>query len=356
MPVSDDEGIARSMNFIKKNLTTILLIAVGLLGAGLIAYPTFSDWWNSFHQSRAVASYAQSVAGLSSEKYDEIILAAEEYNKKLSETGMLWTMDEAQQQEYENTLDVNDTGIMGYINIPKIDVTLPIYHGTDEAVLQIAIGHLSGTSLPVGGESTHCVVSGHRGLPSAKLFTNLDRLVEGDTWTMTALNRTVTYEADQIRIVEPSDLSSLTIEEGKDYCTLVTCTPYGINTHRLLVRGHRVANAQGDANVVADAMQTQTKFIAVFVGVPILLILFITMMIVTGRKKKLNSISRKAYAEFWSGDEKHRESSGPRMVDEFEVMQVGKGKSAESGSGRSENDLEEELDNIGDPDNWEDID
>ena len=185
-------------------------------------------------------------------------------------------------------LAVTDSGIMGYIDIPKIRVTLPIYHGTDETILQIAIGHIAGTSLPVGGASTHCVVSGHRGLPSARLFTDIDKLVEGDTFTMTVLNRTVTYEVDQIRIVEPTDLSNLQIEEGKDYCTLVTCTPYGINTHRLLVRGHRVANANGEANVIADALQIEPVYVAPVVAAPMLIILLILLFVMTSepfRKK-----------------------------------------------------------------------
>lgn len=254
----------------------------------MLLYPTFADWWNSFHQSRAVASYMDSVSALDTEQYEEILAEADAYNQKLAETGILWTLDEEQEKEYNNQLNVNDSGIMGYIDIPKINITLPIYHGIDEAVLQVAIGHIAGSSLPVGGDNTHCIVSGHRGLPSARLFTDLDKLVDGDTFTMTVLNRTVTYQVDQIRIVEPTDLSDLLIEEGKDYCTLVTCTPYGINTHRLLVRGHRVANAQGDAPVIADAMQIETIYIAPFLAVPILILLVIGMFILTGRQQRRN--------------------------------------------------------------------
>ena len=276
------------MQWFKKKLPTILLVFVFLAGVALILYPTFADWWNSFHQSRAVASYMDSVSALDTEQYEEILAEADAYNQKLAETGILWTLDEEQEKEYNNQLNVNDSGIMGYIDIPKINITLPIYHGIDEAVLQVAIGHIAGSSLPVGGENTHCIVSGHRGLPSARLFTDLDKLVDGDTFTMTVLNRTVTYQVDQIRIVEPTDLSDLLIEEGKDYCTLVTCTPYGINTHRLLVRGHRVANAQGDAPVIADAMQIETIYIAPFLAVPILILLVIGMFILTGRQQRRN--------------------------------------------------------------------
>ena len=276
------------MQWFKKKLPTILLVFVFLTGVALILYPTFADWWNSFHQSRAVASYMDSVSALDTERYEEILAEADAYNQKLAETGVIWTLDEEQEKEYNDQLNINDSGIMGYIDIPKINITLPIYHGIDEEVLQVAIGHIAGSSLPVGGENTHCIVSGHRGLPSARLFTDLDKLVDGDTFTMTVLNRTVTYQVDQIRIVEPTDLSDFLIEEGKDYCTLVTCTPYGINTHRLLVRGHRVANAQGDAPVIADAMQIETIYIAPFLAVPILILLVIGMFILTGRQQRRN--------------------------------------------------------------------
>ncbi len=277
------------MNWFKKNLTTIVLVFMALLGAGLIAYPTFADWWNSFHQSRAVASYAEAVAVMDYSHYDEIIYSAEEYNRQLGETGIQFMLDDEQLAAYNAELDITGSGIMGYIDIPKIKITLPIYHGVSDAVLQVAIGHLEGTSLPVGGPSSHCVVSGHRGLPSAKLFTDIDKLVTGDTWTVTVLNRTYTYEVDQIRVVVPTDLSELVITEGQDYCTLVTCTPYGINTHRLLVRGHRIENAQGEALVIADALQINTVFIAPFIAAPIILLLILNMIISTtyeGRMKR----------------------------------------------------------------------
>lgn len=274
------------MRFIKRHLITLILVLIGLIGAGLIAYPSFSNWWNTFHQARAVASYAEAVANLDREDYDRIIGEAQAYNARLAETGIIWQLNDAQLQEYKSILDINGSGIMGYIDIPKIHITLPIYHGIDDSVLQVAIGHLTGTSLPVGGEGSHCVVSGHRGLPSARLFTDLDKIVEGDTWTINVLDRTLTYEADQIRVVEPTDLSNLQIEKGQDYCTLVTCTPYGINTHRLLVRGHRIPNAQGDANVVADALQIETTYVAAFVAVPILIVLFVAAMLLMGRNSR----------------------------------------------------------------------
>ena len=288
------------MGFLKKHGVTLLLMLFLLIGAGLIAYPTFADWWNSFHQSRAVASYAEAVANLNTEEYDKVIQSAREYNKKLSKSGILWTMDEEQEKAYNKELDIGTSGIMGYIDIPKINVMLPIYHGIDEKILQVAIGHISGSSLPVGGKGSHCIISGHRGLPSARLFTDIDKMVEGDTFILTVLNQTLTYEVDQIHTVLPTELSDLQIEKGKDYCTLVTCTPYGINTHRLLVRGHRIANADGDAMVIADALQIEPVYIAPFLAVPILILLLIIMFIVTGRhsrrKKFYETVARKVNA------------------------------------------------------------
>lgn len=265
---------------------TLLLVLIGLVGVGLVSYPSIANWWNSFHQSRAVSEYTQTVANMNSGEYTEILDAADAYNQRLAETGILWNMSDEQKADYESQLDVSGTGVMGYINIPKIEVTLPIYHGTSEEVLQIAVGHIEQTSLPVGGESTHAVISSHRGLPSAKLFTDLDEMAAGDTFTITVLDRTVTYEVDQIRVVLPDDLSALAIEYGKDYCTLVTCTPYGVNTHRLLVRGHRVANAQGEARVVADAVQINPARVAPFIAIPILIIAIISVFIRTSGKKK----------------------------------------------------------------------
>lgn len=290
------------MRWIKENRVTLIIVAVGLLGIGLILYPSVADWWNSFHQSRAVASYAQKVANMDTSEYERILAEAEAYNNNLAINGINWKMSKEELAVYEKELDITGTGIMGYITIPKIHVELPIYHGIDDAVLQIAIGHLSETSLPVGGPSAHCVVSGHRGLPSAKLFTDIDKLVEGDTWTVNVLNKTLTYEVDRIRVVEPTDLSNLQIEQGKDYFTLVTCTPYGINTHRLLVRGHRVDNAQGEANVIADALQIEPVYIAPFLAIPFIVVLLIIMMVSTEYMKRRKKIRQKAENEFdWHG-------------------------------------------------------
>ena len=232
------------MNWFKKNRVTILLVLAMLAGAAIIAYPTFADWWNSLHQSRAVASYIQTVEKIDTAEYDRLLQEAEAYNRKLAESGIITRLMEEQKEEYDRQLKVEGTDIMGYIDIDRVKIHLPIYHGTDDAVLQVAIGHIEGTSLPIGGESTHCVVSGHRGLPSARLFTDIDRLVEGDIFTLTVLNHVATYEVDQILTVLPTEVESLEITPGEDYCTLVTCTPYGVNTHRLLVRGHRIPNIE----------------------------------------------------------------------------------------------------------------
>ena len=269
----------------RSNLTTWLLVLVMLVGIGIMAYPTVSDWWNSFHASRAIASYSNAVESVDKEKLDEMIQAAHEYNERLLKKPNPYTMTDEDLAEYNSLLDLSGTGIIGYITIKSIGVYIPIYHGVEESVLQIAIGHIEWTSLPVGGESTHAVVSGHRGLPSAKLFTDLDQLREGDTFTITVLNQMITYEVDQIRIVEPGDISELAIVPGKDYCTLVTCTPYGINTHRLLIRGTRVANEAGELVVPAEAFRIPNYITIPAIGVPLLFLTLIILLVVSGRKK-----------------------------------------------------------------------
>ena len=270
----------------KGNLSTIILILVFIAGLSLLLYPTVSDYWNSFHQTRAIAQYAEQVANLDEGAYEELFAEAEKYNRSLIGKEDRFLMTEEERTEYESILNISDSGIMGYIEIPKIKVELPIYHGTAESVLQIAVGHVEGSSLPVGGEGTHCVLSGHRGLPSARLFTDLDELVEGDTFIIQVLNRTLTYEIDQIRIVDPDELDDLEIEEDKNYCTLVTCTPYGINTHRMLVRGHRIENSNTHmVEVTADATAIDPVMVAPLVAAPILLILLIVLLWKTRKKK-----------------------------------------------------------------------
>ncbi len=271
----------------KSHLSTILLILVFLTGLSLLLYPTVSDWWNSFHQSKTIAEYTEAVSALDDSTYEKLWADAEKYNEELLQKKARYEMSAKEQADYESLLNVSGNGILGYIEIPLINCNLPIYHGTDGSVLQVAIGHIAGTSLPVGGVGTHCVLSGHRGLPSAKLFTNLDKLAVGDTFMLRVLDETLTYEVDQILIVEPYEMDSLGIEQDKDYCTLVTCTPYGINTHRLLVRGHRVENAEEahTARVTADALQIEPIIVAPFVAVPMPFILMIALLVGTRKKK-----------------------------------------------------------------------
>ena len=270
----------------KQSKSTIVLIVVFLAGLGLLLYPSVSDYWNSFHSSQAIADYTEQVAHLDYAQYEQLWIDAQNFNRKLAERPFLLMLSDAEKKEYNRQLNVSGSGMMGSIEIPSIKCTLPIYHGTEEAVLQVAVGHLEGTSLPVGGAGSHCVLSGHRALPSARLFTDLDKLVEGDLFLLHILDETLTYEVDQILIVEPGEVAALAIEPGQDYCTLVTCTPYGINTHRMLVRGHRVEN-QSDASmrVSADALQIEPLLVAPLVAVPILLLLLFGMLL-HDRKKK----------------------------------------------------------------------
>ena len=261
--------------------STFALILIFFAGLSLLLYPSFSDYWNSFHQSRAIASYAEEVANLDEEQYTELWDRAWSYNESLTRRENAFLLSEAQKSEYDALLDVGGNGVMGYVEIPTINCTLPIYHGTDEGVLQVAVGHLEWTSLPVGGMGSHCVISGHRGLPSARLFTDLDKVVEGDVFLMRVLDEILTYEVDQILIVRPHETDALLIEPGKDYCTLVTCTPYGVNSHRLLVRGHRIetVEAASAARVTSDALMVEPLIVAPVIAIPILLMMLFFLML-----------------------------------------------------------------------------
>ena len=272
----------------KKNKSTAILILVFFVGLSLLLYPTISDYWNSFHSSKAIATYAAEVAKLDPISYEHIWEDAKAHNKILAEKKNKYVLSEEEYASYEKLLDITGTGIMAEIEIPSIRVDLPIYHGIDENVLQVAAGHLEWTSLPVGGESTHCVISAHRGLPSAKLFTNLDELAEGDVFLLRTLDELLTYEVDQILIVEPEDISALHIESGKDLCTLVTCTPYGINSHRLLVRGHRVETVEtlSWAKVTSDALQVEPIIVAPLLALGIIAVLLVVVGISDHSKKK----------------------------------------------------------------------
>ena len=240
----------------RKHISTIILCITFITGLSLLLYPTVSNYWNAQHQTQAVVDYTERIEKMDdSEKLAEID-RAREYNSLLVDNGRRFSPNKEEKEIYNSILSVDDNGMMGYITIPELRLKLAIYHGVDESVLQVGIGHIEGSSLPVGGESTHCVLSGHRGLPSAKLFTDIDKLELGDVFMLHVYDEVLTYEVDQILIVEPEDYSALAIEEGKDYCTLVTCTPYGINTHRLLVRGHRIENRVIDGTrVTSDAIK-----------------------------------------------------------------------------------------------------
>ena len=271
----------------KKNKSTLILILVFFVGLSVMLYPTISDYVNQRNQSRAVANYAQSVDTMTDADYSAYFDAADAFNAQVAANeNALYRPD--QLSGYYDTLDITGTGIMGYITIAKIGVELPIYHGTSDSVLQIAAGHLEGTSLPVGGASTHAVISAHRGLPSAKLFTNLDQLEVGDTFTITVLDRVLTYEVDKSTIVLPTQTDDLLVADGKDYVTLMTCTPYGINTHRLLVRGRRVETPDQfkRIRVTAEALKIEPIIVAPVMALPMLLILLIGMLLSTRKRKK----------------------------------------------------------------------
>ena len=290
------------VSWLKKNIVNAILIIVLLAGVGLIMYPTVSDWYNSYHQSIVMMEYAEAIAAIDPEVIRQEWERAERYNTEIVRRyGNNWSPSENWIAAYKEELNLDESGIMGYIQIPKFDLKIPVYHTTDEKILQKGIGHMSGTSLPIGGEGTHAVLSGHRGLPTARLFTDLDKLVAGDKFQLNILDRTLSYEVDQIRIVEPDDFSDLIIEDDKDLVTLFTCTPYGINTHRLLVRGHRIKTANGSVNVPSDAMQYEPVLIAPFFASPVLLLGLIWLLVTTSNRRRLRRSREKALSEVMKG-------------------------------------------------------
>ena len=311
----------------KNNLSTILLVIMLLAGLSLLLYPTFSNWWNSRVSSYAVTNYIEQISNLDSDQYKEIWDDAAAHNTSLLDRSNPFLLSMEQETNYYQLLDVGGTGIMGYIEIPSLQVTLPLYHGTSESVLQVAVGHLEWTSLPVGGESTHCVLSGHRGLPSARLFTDLDKMMVGDLFMLHILDETLTYEVDQILIVYPEETEDLMIQEGKDLVTLVTCTPYGINTHRILVRGHRVDNIEAAqvVRVTADALVVEKLLVAPFLLAPLLLVLLIVALIPSrnigrGKRKVLNKVYQVPYGtkDILPGEMKRRRKIENAILDIFE--------------------------------------
>ncbi len=304
MPYGSREG-----PIIKNKVITGLLIAAMIMGLSLLLYPTVSDYWNKFHASKAVASYTDVVHNMDGAADAEIWEKADTYNQeKLARRTHQFKLTEEEKEQYQDLLNIGNTGIMGYIEIPSISVSIPIYHGTEADVLQIAVGHLEWTSLPVGGEGTHCVLSGHRGLPSAKLFTDLDKMAEGDLFKLQILNKTLTYCVDKIQIVEPTQTADLMVQEGEDLCTLMTCTPYGINSHRLLVRGRRVDNRPDEIRITADAIQIDPLLVAPFLAFPLLLVLILGVM--TGPKMSASAVSNKLSKKNKKQNAQEREADG----------------------------------------------
>ncbi len=279
----------------KSSFSTIILILVLVVGLSLMLYPSFSNYWNDLRQTKAIVNYDSVISEMSDEDCSHLFNDAVEYNKALRAVRFpLMYYDEV--PGYDNLLNIDGNGIMGYINIEKIGVELPIYHGIDETVLQVAVGHIEGSSLPTGGESTHCALSAHRGLPSARLFTDLDKLEIGDVFTLTVIDTVLTYQVDQILTVEPENIEPLYVVEGEDYCTLVTCTPYGVNSHRMLIRGKRIENEKQLLNirVTADASIIDPIVVAPFVAAPILLVLFILLMLPKPHKNRRVDLCKKS--------------------------------------------------------------
>ena len=273
---------------VASRIISAFFAVVLVAGLTLLAYPTVADWWNRMHQSRAVATYIEETEDLSKAQREKMLTEARAYNATLPSQTDRWRPTEEQRKQYKSVLDVSGTGIMGYVTIPKLKARFPIYHGTDQSVLQIAIGHLEGSSLPVGGETTHAVVSGHTGLPSAKLLTGLDTLEKGDTFAFHVLGETYTYQVDKISVVLPNRFDNLAIKDGKDYATVITCTPYGVNTHRLLVRGHRIPNpVEPDATDYDSPVRMLTIGIAsVSVAVLVIGILVVRWFVVRRRRPR----------------------------------------------------------------------
>lgn len=281
-------------------LSTIILTIMLLVGLSVMLYPTVSDWWNSKVQTRAIENYNKIVAEIDDDTAERLIQQARDYNEKLFNT-QLPIVNSDNVEGYDDILNISGTGVMGYISIPFIKVELPIYHGTSEEVLNIAAGHLKGTSFPIGGTNTHAVISAHRGLPSSKLFTDLDKLVVGDIFTINILGESYTYEVEEILIIKPEEIDKLEIIPNGDYVTLMTCTPYGVNTHRLLLRSHRIETQQEyDARVPADATQVDPMLAVPAIALPFL-ILLICFWVVTSKKKSSFS-GKKAFESLMKKD------------------------------------------------------
>lgn len=274
------------MGKIKKYLPNVIVAIVLIVGIGLLVYPTISDCINELHSSKAIGSYVEKTKDLSKEEKEELLKEAREYNETLVGQTNRYYLNEEQKNRYNHILDVTKTGIMAYIEIPKLNVYMPIYHGTDEGVLQIATGHIPGSSFPVGGESTHSLISGHRGLPSAKLFTDIDQLKDGDLFFIYVFDEVLAYRVNQIKTVLPDEVETLEIEKGKDYVTLITCTPYGVNSHRLIVRGERTVYKKTEPKIEDVIKKTNMKYIVMAAAGTLLTPIIIIFLILVYRMKR----------------------------------------------------------------------
>ena len=269
---------------LKKNLPNIILAVFFIVGLCVFLYPSVSDFVNKWAQDREVSQYESIVSKLSDDVYRDLISEAQEYNSTLVGHNIVENQENLNEEEYNNLLSVDGSNIIGYLKIQKIDVRLPIYHSTDQSILQLGIGHMEGTSLPVPGETVHTVLSGHTGLPSSKLLTDLVDLEVGDTFDIVVLNQIYTYEVDQILVVEPDETDALELVDGQQYATIVTCTPYGVNTHRLLVRGKLIENVI-NTDVTSEAVVIDSTIIIPIIAIPLMIILFIIMINIRNKKK-----------------------------------------------------------------------
>ena len=278
----------------KDHKITMLMILFFFIGLLVFFYPTLSNYYNEKNQSRTIYNYENILKNTNQIDFGKVKNDATEYNKKLSKLKEpLLTYDTL--KNYKKLLNINNDGMMGYLTIDKIKVELPIYHTVSETVLNSSVGHLEGTSLPIGGEGTHSVLSAHRGLPSAKLFTELDKLEIGDTFKITILDETHVYKVDKISIVKPNDRNELKIEKDNDYITLLTCTPYGINTHRLLVRGVRI---QGDIKkdyITTEGFKVNRLIVMPIIALPIIALLLIVLLIKPVKRVNINKYEKYLY-------------------------------------------------------------
>lgn len=281
----------------KINIPTIIFITLIIFGISIMILPVIDNFINSKKYEDVINNYAVKVNNLSDDKYDEIFKAAYEYNNSLTSISIIDAFTSETKVEsttYENLLKINDEGVMGYIKIPKINVEIPIYHGTSSEVLHKGVGHFESSSLPVGGESTHSVLSAHRGLPSARLFTDLDQLKEGDLFYIYVLNKVLAYQVDQIRVIDPSDVSEFQIMDGEDYITLVTCTPYAVNTHRLLVRGTRVEyNEEVEESIRIEKKLTKADIILIAGLIFVFIIIILVFIVIRKINKQSNEMLEK---------------------------------------------------------------